>query len=310
MTPQVSDDEVRSWMGRLSNHGRWGPGDEAGTLNHAGPAERVRAAQLVEIGTAVSCALPLERRGRQGEPFLINVKVTRTPQRPSEPAAGWQAASERIDTVFHGQSITHIDAPAHFFWHGQGYNGITPADVTDADGALRGGVSVLASGCVTRGVLLDVAGSLAVDWLEPGQGIGVELLQQVADQSGVELQRGDIVLVRTGYGRKRIHRGPDRPSAGLPGLRADCLPWLFDSNIAILGSDTTNDVIPSGYPDLQYPVHVIGLAAMGLWLIDNCNLEPLVEACRAAGRYQFMIVLAPLGLRGGTGSPVNPIAVL
>jgi kynurenine formamidase len=88
------------------------------------------------------------------------------------------------------------------------------------------------------------------------------------------------------------------------------MAWFHERSIALLGSDTTNDVEPLVESELSIPVHVIGLRAMGLWLLDNGNLEVLSAQCARLGRYEFMFVVAPLRLAGATGSPVNPVAVL
>ena len=79
--------------------------------------------------------------------------------------------------------------------------------------------------------------------------------------------------------------------------------------MAALGSDTAQDMYPSGYPSLRAPVHQVGIVAMGLWLIDNCDLEALSEACRRNGRHQFLVTIGALRIENGTGSPVNPIAL-
>jgi hypothetical protein len=77
----------------------------------------------------------------------------------------------------------------------------------------------------------------------------------------------------------------------------------------MLGSDTHNDVSPLPYPRLGNALHVVALVAMGLWLIDNANLEELARACAERGRWEFLLTIAPLRLQHTTGSPVNPIAV-
>jgi kynurenine formamidase len=93
-----------------------------------------------------------------------------------------------------------------------------------------------------------------------------------------------------------------------PGLHAACLPWLHAREVALLGSDTTNEVLPTGYA-IERPIHAIGLVAIGLWLLDNCDLEALAAACAGSARWAFQFVVAPLKLRRGTGSPVNPLAL-
>ena len=90
---------------------------------------------------------------------------------------------------------------------------------------------------------------------------------------------------------------------------AACLPLFHERRIAVLGSDTGNDVMPSGYPALTNPIHQVGIVAMGMWILDNPNLEQLAAACKERNRWEFMLSIGPLRLHNTTGSPVNPIAV-
>ena len=96
---------------------------------------------------------------------------------------------------------------------------------------------------------------------------------------------------------------------GGSGLQAACLPWLKQRDIAMLGGDLAQDVMPSGYKEYTLPVHRILLTAMGCWILDNCNLEDLARVCKQENRYEFMLVVNPLRLANGTGAPVNPIAI-
>jgi len=121
---------------------------------------------------------------------------------------------------------------------------------------------------------------------------------------------GDVLLVRTGYYGRRRTEGARHPlKDGSPALHVASMPWLRERGVAMLGTDTHNDISPLPYPRLGNAVHVVGLVAMGLWLIDNANLEEVAAACVARKRWEFMLAIAPLVLRNTTGSPVNPIAI-
>jgi kynurenine formamidase len=87
------------------------------------------------------------------------------------------------------------------------------------------------------------------------------------------------------------------------------LPLFHERGIAVLGSDTGNDVSPTGYQSMTNPIHQVGIVAMGLWILDNAALEELAEACAQRGRWEFMICILPLRLSNTTGSPVNPVAI-
>jgi kynurenine formamidase len=164
-------------------------------------------------------------------------------------------------------------------------------------------------GVVSRGVLLDVARLRGVDWLEPGDGILPGELEAAEAAQGVRVEEGDILLVRTGHLHRRNEEGPRPLAGGWPGLSAACLPWLRERGVAVLGGDPVSDVVPSGFPSMPQPLHQIGIPHMGLWLLDNCNMEELTHACQERGRWEFLFTIAPLRIQYGTGSPVNPIAV-
>src|SRR5207245_5567230 len=115
--------------------------------------------------------------------------------------------------------------------------------------------------------------------------------------AGVRVEPGDFLLVRTGNARRRALHGPLDPPNSHPGLHALCLPWLKERGVAMLGCDCPNDVSPSGYPKIGLPIHTIGIPALGLWLIDNCNLEGLTETCARYGRWAFHAMVAPLKLK-------------
>ena len=306
-----SESELFAWFEELSNWKRFGAGDERGTLNLIDDAKRAEAARLVREGVAVSCAWPIDPRPEADHVFGSPERTMRGTGEdlPAEPR--YAGASERIGFVFHGYAITHLDSLAHYFWDGRMYGGRPASLVTRSEGATQNDVGAASAGIVTRGVLLDVAALRGVDWLEPGDGVFPEELEAAEARAGVRVGRGDALLLRTGYGRRKRARGPDRvQDVGRAGWHAACLPWLRERDVALIGADTAQDVQPCGYPAFRSPIHAIGIVAMGLWLLDNCDLEPLAEACARLGRAEFMLTVSPLRLAGATGSPVNPIALL
>jgi kynurenine formamidase len=104
-------------------------------------------------------------------------------------------------------------------------------------------------------------------------------------------------------------RDGDPPLTGYAGWSVSCLPWLHRHDVAVVGADTAQDPVPAPSGMTGYELHVTGIVRVGLWLLDNCDLEELAAACAAERRWDFLFVIAPLRLAGGTGSPVNPIAV-
>ena len=124
----------------------------------------------------------------------------------------------------------------------------------------------------------------------------------------VQVGEGDVLLVAWG---REARRAAKKSFDGFSGLHAECLPWLHERRIAVLGSDGISDPMPFvGTPEWPFPVHQIGITAMGLHLIDNVALARLAQQCAVADRWEFLFAMGPLRIVRGTGCPVNPIAVL
>jgi kynurenine formamidase len=296
--PVPSESEVMSYFESCSNWGRWGEDDSAGTINLITEEKRREAAATVRTGRAVSLAFPLNTVGGPGNwnPAQHFMRI------------GADFSVDYIGLLFHGYATTHIDALCHIFWQGKMWNGRPTSDVTSI-GARSGAVDAWSSGITTRGVLIDIPrfrGLPFVTTAEPVRGWEIEA---AAEKQNVELRPGDAVLVHSGraaYLAANPQAAPGSPPS--PGLHVDCIPVLKQHDIALLGWDML-DATPSGYPGLNLPVHVLAIVYMGLPLLDNARLEPLAEACSQENRWEFMLNVAPLNVRGGTGSPVNPIAI-
>ena len=308
-----SESDVLKMLDSLSNWGRWGHDDQLGTVNLITPDKRRQAARLVSEGVGVTCARPISTELAadttfQPLRFMVDSgegRDTASPERLLER----RGASEFIGMVFHGYTITHVDTPAHYFWNGKIYNGRSCNLITSREGAQVESVDLLRDGVVSRGVLLDVA-AVKGRWLHSGEGVMPEDLDAAETAQGVRVEPGDILLIRTGYYGRRLKEGPRHPlKDGSPAAHVACAPWLRERGVAMLGTDTHNDVSPAPYPRIGNALHVVALVTMGLWLIDNGNLEELAQPCAARRRWEFMLTIAPLRLQGVTGSPVNPIAL-
>jgi kynurenine formamidase len=299
MTCTITADEVEAFHATLSNWGRWGDSDQLGALNLITPGRRAAAAASVRSGVAVGCARPLPTTPEAQNPTPVVHLMTRT---HSEGSGG-----DYIALAPHGMATSHLDALCHIFHGDSLFNGYPTTAVT-AHGAEQLGIHALADGVAGRGVLLDIARSRGVTSLEPGDAIHVGDLTAAEEHHGVEVGAGDILLVRTG----RWARYDQEPWDGrqlLAGLHACCLPWLHERGVAVLGCDGVSDVLPSQVRGNWLPVHGVAIPAMGVHLLDNLDLERLGAQCEAEGRNEFLLTIGPLVLRGGTASPVNPIAL-
>lgn len=285
--------------------GRWGSHDERGALNLL-TAERVAgAAALVEEGIAVPCGRPLATTPAADNPTPVLHHMIHAGDLATEGTAfDWSA--DFVGVACHGHTISHLDALCHVFVEGKMYNGAPASEVTSI-GAQRSSIEAAGTGIVGRGVLLDIPRLRGVDWLEPGEAITSDEL----DATGVAVEQGDIVLVHTGRDRRREALGEWNTFAdGLAGLDAECARWLYDRDPAVLGADGVSDVMPGSDPAWPIPIHMCALVGMGIHLLDNLRLDRLADACAERGRWEFLFMVAPLQIGGGTGSPVNPIAVL
>jgi kynurenine formamidase len=318
VTPLPGEDDVLRWLDALSNWGRWGAEDQLGTLNLLTAEMTAQAVATVREGVVVSCSLPIEYDRIPDDDDPIDIGETFPMPQPSHfmldvGADGAtnpeirQSTGDAFLIAPHGLGITHIDAPCHTLLRGTMYNGFPASLVQAHTGAAAGSVELVAGGIAGRGVLLDLPRALGRSSLDDGEAVFPADLEACEAAQGVTVGEGDLLLIHTGY-RRRRPRGPATLAGGYPGLQAVCLPWLHQRGVAVLATDTAADVRPHGY-QVGMPIHTVGMWAMGLWIVDNCGFEALSAACAERGRWDPFLTIAPLPLTAGTGSPVNPLAM-
>ncbi|MGD0392616.1 MAG: cyclase family protein [Acidimicrobiales bacterium] len=292
----------------LKNWGRWGVDDQRGALNHLTDARRVTAVGLVRTGESISLAHDLATEPLPEHPHPVQHHMLASGDaRDSSGIAGYEAARDHLALDVHGLWTTHVDALSHMFVRGEMFGG-RPASEVRSDGAHANTVLSMADGVIGRGVLLDVPRTLGCDYLTAGQVVTVADLEAAEAAQGVRVGTGDVLLVKWG---REARRAATRGFDGFSGLHSECLPWLQEREVAVLGSDGISDPMPFvGTPDWPFPVHQIGITAMGVHLVDNVKLAQLSDRCAAAGRWEFLFTMAPLRIVRGTGCPVNPVAVL
>jgi kynurenine formamidase len=320
--------EAVAYVDELSNWGRWGDDDELGTLNLITQEHRVAAARLVTDGRTVSCARTLITAfgdpASAAQMYWVVTGEGVCHQHEALPptrfggAGKVASAVEYVGLVFHGPNCTHLDTPAHLFWEGKVYNN-RPAMLTTSEfGALWCPVTNMKDGVVGRGVLLDIPRLNGVDALEAGYAVTPDELAAAADAQGVTVGAGDVVLMRTGRWHPAAAEASDAAKAlsddpahwhAMSGWHPACMKWLHERDVAMIGCDYPQDVMPTVYDELPGGVHVLALVAMGMPLIDNCELEDLAATCAELGRWEFQFMMSPLPLAGASGSPVNPIAI-
>ncbi len=300
--------EFKNLFEAVSNWGRWGPDDERGALNYLTPARVLEAARLVRTGETVTLSVPLNTRLGIDNPAPVDHHMTMLGDEDIG-SGSLRFAKDYVGADYHNPSHTHIDALCHVAFDGALYNGKPSASLTP-DGATADAIGVLKEGLIGRGVLLDVPRLRGVSWLEPGEHIFADELEGCERDQGVTVGEGDILLVRTGHARRHTELGPWDTDSAKAGLHPTCVPLLAERCIAALGSDGNSDTTPSTTEGIDFPIHALTLNAMGIHLLDYLQFEDLVAACERTRRWEFLFVVAPLRVIGGTGSPVNPIAIL
>jgi kynurenine formamidase len=302
---EISAAEFRELFERVSNWGRWGPDDERGALNYLTPERVAAAAGLVRSGRTVSLSRPLNTEREPDNPEPADHRMTMLDGSDSH---GLAFVKDYIGVDYHNDSHSHLDALCHVSYDGRLYNG-RPADSVSAAGAAVETVEVLKDGLMGRGVLLDIPRARGVRWLEPGDSVLPGDLDQAERSEGVRLGEGDILLVRTGHATRLDELGPWDTASSKAGLHPSCASFLAERRVAALGCDGNSDTAPSITEGVGFPIHVLALTAMGVHLLDYLHLRELAAVCEKAGRWEFLFVAAPLRIAGGTGSPLNPIAV-
>ena len=292
-----SREQALAYLREGNNWNRWGADDEVGALNLITPEKRVQAASLVRSGRSISLSRDVPTVPGRNNPM---------------PATHWlrvmdTAVVDHIGISYHGYVTTHVDALCHVWDESGMWNGRDPKVEVTSQGARFGGIQHWRDGITTRGVLLDVPkfrGEPSVTIEKPVHG---SELEAIAKAQGVEIEPGDALVVYSGreawQAANPTWSGYRPPS---PGLHASCLPFVRDRDVAVLAWDLM-DAAPNEY-GMTWTMHG-AIFAYGVALVDNALLQPLAEACAEEGRYEFMLTFAPLPVIGGTGSPINPIAL-
>ena len=284
---------------------KWGPEDERGALNYAGPEQVRRASALVRSGEVLRLAqllspktpVPAHRcglqhfMGRDGGDYAAGAK------RPG----GFQFAEDTVVMPLH--IGTHVDALCHAWYDDKLYNGYLGDTLRSTTGAMRLGIEKMPP-LVTRGVLLDLV-RLKGRVLNPGESIGRADLEAAAAAAGIRPERGDAVLLRTGW--LEAQKGVKQVDFNIePGIDVEAGLWLAQAEVAMIGADNfAVEVLP--FPEGQvFPVHQCLIRDYGIALLEGLMLDPLV----ASGRHEFMFVASPLPIVGATGSPLAPVVIL
>ncbi len=271
------------------NWGRWGTDDQVGAINLITAEKRRAAAGLVQTGRTVS----LSRTFEPPQHFMTKSAL----------GSGGGYVMDYLGFIYHGSTITHIDALCHI-WDGDGmWQGRDPDAEITTQGAQFGDITHWKEGIITKGVLIDVPRHRGEPHVSIEQPVTGEELDAIARAENVTIESGDAMLVHSGWAAYLA--SDDDGSRGRPGLHPSCAEFIRDHDVALLGWDLMDARADSNLP---WPVHGV-LFNFGVALLDNALLEPVAEACAEENRWSFLFQALPLNVARGTGSPVNPIAM-
>jgi len=307
---------LRETAEKCKNWGRWGPDDEAGTLNFITPEDVIAAAALVRKGKTFSLGLNFDKDGPQkalwGNRFnpIHTMLATGTDAVAGNQDAGkFRYADDMVSLPL--QCGTQWDALGHIFYDDKMWNGYD-ARLVDTNGAQKNGIEKVKDRMVGRGILLDVAKHAGVESLDEGMAITKADLDETAEAQGVEVRRGDFVIVRTGMLGQRQRAGEWGGYAGgdAPGLAFETAEWIYEKEIAAICCDTWGcEVRPNETTDAQQPWHWVVIPMIGITMGEIFVVDHLADDCAEDGVYEFFFCAPPLPVTGGVGSPLNPMAI-
>lgn len=292
----------------------WGPADEIGTLNMMTDASRLAVLSQVKSGKtydlSVDYFVGMPSFHSLGDP-AYQYWLTHTPHGTvvENPNGLGRAMNEKVSYTGDAISMythmgTHIDALNHFGLNGKIWNGYSAEEYLGDKGWKKTGAETIPP-VIARGVLIDVAAYKGVDVLDPNYRVNSDDLKGALKKQGVKLQRGDVVLIRTG--QAQFYEDAGKFLHEYPGINLDAVKWLVeDQKIMLLGADNLSfEAFPPERVDNWVPVHTYLLAEKGVMFIEQMFLEELAQD----RTYEFAFIAASLKLKGASGAPMRPLAL-
>jgi kynurenine formamidase len=287
------------WLTAHATKPEFGSRDRLGTANYIDALARIRAAESIVTGEPVSLARPMRPspspRGDDKPGFSVEVFYTDGPI---------GMGSDHVELDCHGRANTHLDALNHIAIGGHWYAG-WPVD--DVDGP---SVEDLAEhGLFTRGVFVDVPKVRATEWVDAEAPVEATDIETALQQAGVTFERGDALLLYMGRDRYEEQGNAFdglREGHVMPGVGRSAAEWIADNRVSML----CWDFLDSNHPSQPFVcVHRL-IWAIGLLLVDNCELGAASRAAAANATAVGGLVVAPLAIPGGTGCSVRPLWIL
>jgi kynurenine formamidase len=292
----------------------WGKEDEIGTLNMLTEQSKLSVLSRIESGKtydlSVEYFVGMPSFHMLGDPSY-QFWLTHTPHGTvvDNPNLLGKSMNEKVSYTGDAISMythmgTHIDALNHFGLNGKIWNGYSAEDYLGDKGWKKTGAETIPP-IIARGVLIDVLAAKLVDQLPPNYRINSDDLKEALNRQKVKLQKGDVVLIRTG--QTRHYEDAPKFLDNYPGINLDAVKWLVeDQQVMLLGADNLSfEAFPPERNDNWVPVHTYLLAESGVMFIEQMFLEELAKD----KVYEFAFIASSLKLRGASGSPMRPIAL-
>lgn len=283
---------------------RFGPADELGAANYLSADGVLAATQLVRTGKTYALAIATTPDTPAMAPRQFRLTVVQ-PGQVAGGTLGPSKSSYNDDIVDAWVAVgTQIDGLGHVGVDNVYYNGHRAADFVTVTGLKKLGIDRLPP-FVTRGVVLDLAGYLGVERVKEGTAFNRAELEGAARRQGVQLRRGDVVLLHTGW-LSLIGQDNARFSAGEPGLGLGGARWLTELGVVAVGADNwAVEVLPNEPGNEAFDIHQHLLARHGTYILEYVRTDELVRD----QAWEFMFVLGVPKFGGGVQAVVNPVAI-
>jgi len=169
-----------------------------------------------------------------------------------------------------------------------------------------------------RGVMID----LHAHFGRKRQAVGYDDLRRILEKDKVEIERGDIVCLHTGFAEMvmEFKKNPTPEAlhhtcSGLDGRDDKLLQWISDSGLSVLAADNYAVELFSVKPwkdsaHAMLPLHQHCLFKNGIHLGELWYFTPLASWLREHKRNRFLLPAPPLRLPGAVGSPATPVATV
>lgn len=292
----------------------WGKNDEIGTLNMMSDTSKLAILSKVRSGKtydlSVEYFVGMPSFHALGDP-AYQYWLTHTPRGTvvDNPNGLGPAMNEKVSYTGDAISMythmgTHIDALNHFGLNGKIWNGFSADEHLGDKGWKKTGAETIPA-IIARGVMIDIPAAKNVESLPANYRINAADLQEALRKQKTSLQKGDVVLIRTGQAKhyEDAHKFLDQ----YPGINLDAVKWLIeDQQVMLLGADNLSfEAFPPERADNWVPVHTYLLAEKGVMFIEQMFLEDLAQD----KVYEFAFIASSLKLRGASAAPMRPIAL-